>query len=74
MARPRKSRRLCEFPRVLGFRPYGDSLGSVELSFDEYEAFRLIDDLKLSQEECAKQMKVARSTVAAIYKLSLIHI
>lgn len=68
MARPRKSRRLCEFPRVLGFRPYGDSLGSVELSFDEYEAFRLIDDLKLSQEECAKQMKVARSTVAAIYK------
>ncbi len=68
MARPRKSRRLCEVPRVLGFRPYGDCVGSVELSFDEYEAFRLIDALKLSQEECANQMKVARSTVASIYK------
>ena len=68
MARPVKIRRLCEYPRVLGFQPIGDSGESVSLTFDEYEACRLIDKLQFSQEECAKQMNIARSTVAAIYK------
>ena len=34
---------------------------------DEYEAVRLIDLLGLTQEECAAQMNVARTTVQAIY-------
>ncbi|MBQ1338795.1 MAG: DUF134 domain-containing protein [Thermoguttaceae bacterium] len=68
MVRPRKRRRLCEYPGVLGFRPIGDSGESVELRFDEYEACRLIDTLHFTQEECARQMNVARSTVAAIYQ------
>ena len=37
------------------------------LLVDEYEAIRLIDLEGLSQEECAQQMEVARSTVSAIY-------
>ena len=68
MARPRKNRRLCGYPGILGFQPIGDSGENVEMNFDEYEVFRLIDKLHFSQEECAKQMNVARSTVAAVYK------
>jgi uncharacterized protein len=67
MARPKKPRVICEYPKITGFRPYSDYAETIELNFDEYEAFRLIDKLEYTQEECAKQMKVARSTVAAIY-------
>lgn len=68
MARPKKMRCICEYPKSMGFRPFGDYADTVSLSFDEYEAFRLIDKLKFSQEECARQMAVARSTVASIYE------
>lgn len=66
MARPKKMRCICEFPKSMEFKPFGDYADTVNLSFDEYEAFRLIDFLDFSQDECAKQMNVARSTVAAI--------
>ncbi|MEG2175219.1 MAG: DUF134 domain-containing protein, partial [Oscillospiraceae bacterium] len=39
----------------------------VEMAIDEYECIRLIDYLSLTQEECAAQMNVARTTVQAIY-------
>lgn len=68
MARPKKSRFICSYPKSMEFRPFGEYAETIDLSFDEYEAFRLIDHLKYSQEECAKQMDVARSTVASIYE------
>jgi predicted DNA-binding protein (UPF0251 family) len=68
VARPKKRRIICAYPGIMGFTPYGDSAGSVDISFDEYEAFRLIDKMQYTQEECAKQMNVARSTVTAIYE------
>lgn len=37
------------------------------MAFDEYEVIRLIDLEGLTQEQCADQMDVARTTVQAIY-------
>lgn len=68
MARPTKRRRICALPRTSEFIPTGVAGGAaVELTVDEYESIRLIDRLGYSQEECAGQMNVARTTVQAIY-------
>ena len=70
MPRPPKCRRVCALPRTSRFLPdggEGEALLPVVLLVDEYEAIRLIDLEGLSQEECAQQMEVARSTVSAIY-------
>lgn len=37
------------------------------MTVEEYEAIRLIDLEGFTQEECAKQMNVARTTVQAMY-------
>ncbi len=37
------------------------------MTLDEYEVIRLIDLQGLTQEQCAQQMEVARTTVQAIY-------
>ena len=69
MPRPRKCRRVCEMPGTTVFLPeYNQhTVQSVTLTVDEYEAVRLIDYEGLSQEQCGDQMKVARTTVQAIY-------
>jgi len=68
MARPRKQRRVCAVPEVCSFRPDGPrDPEQVTLSIDEYEVIRLIDLEHLTQEQCALQMKVARTTVTGIY-------
>lgn len=68
MARPIKRRRICQLPKVVEFVPLQSCTGQIDMTIDEYEAIRLIDHLGLSQEECAQQMKVARTTVQAIYE------
>ena len=68
MARPKKQRRVCAAPTVCSFRPEGkQNTERVTLSVDEYEVLRLIDLEHLTQEQCAAQMKVARTTVTGIY-------
>ncbi len=68
MARPVKKRRVCDHPSVEGFLPRGrKENGQIQLSVEEYEVLRLMDYLDCTQEECARQMGIARTTVQAIY-------
>ena len=68
MARPVKRRRVCGLPETKEFSPCAEAAGeAVELTVDEYESVRLIDYVGLTQEGCAAQMNVARTTVQAIY-------
>ena len=68
MARPYKARRICSVPTIDTFGPLDRELDSVvELTLEEYETIRLIDWLDCTQEECAGQMGVARTTVQAVY-------
>ncbi len=70
MPRPTKCRRVCRFPATSEFIPVEGpgSERSVILSVDEYETIRLIDKEGLSQEECSRQMGIARTTVQKIYE------
>ena len=57
-------------PESNRFGPLGspvDLQNHVIMTVDEYETIRLIDLENFTQEECAKQMNVARSTVQGIY-------
>ncbi len=71
MPRPCKKRRICELPKCKSFGPddcISDESRMIFMTFDEYEAVRLIDLENMTQEECAGQMNVARTTAQAIYK------
>jgi predicted DNA-binding protein (UPF0251 family)/predicted Fe-Mo cluster-binding NifX family protein len=69
MARPSKCRLICSEPDFNAFTPQGiPDREPVNLSLDEYEAIRLIDLERYTQEECAAQMEVARTTVTALYE------
>lgn len=68
MARPKKARKVCFEPNIAELIKTKNGRGCVELTVDEYETLRLIDYMGLTQYECALQMEVARSTIAAIYE------
>lgn len=84
MPRPKRCRRICCFPEHRVFAPaaededqgaYVAELGrmtagpdTVMMSLDEYETIRLIDHDGMTQEECARSMDVARTTITAIYE------
>lgn len=69
MARPCKQRRICALPCCERFGPQNGNRFRlpVEMTVDEFEAVRLIDLENMTQEQCARQMNVARSTAQAIY-------
>lgn len=70
MSRPCKRRRICAEPECISFAPAdkeGVQRERVNMTLDEYEAIRLIDLLGYTQEECALQMNVSRTTAQAIY-------
>ena len=70
MPRPIKWRKVCSLPESNKFGPLDLNVGGehcVKMTVDEYEAIRLIDLEGFTQEECARQMNVARTTVQGIY-------
>lgn len=79
MPRPRKFRRVCCMPTNECFGPLGKAFSEdcedacseacqeVKMSVDEYETIRLVDLEGCTQEECALQMGIARTTVQGIY-------
>lgn len=70
MPRPRKWRKVCCLPDCDKFGPLNKSLQCDQfliMTIDEYETIRLIDLEGYTQEECSKQMNIARTTVQGIY-------
>ena len=70
MPRPCKRRRICAEPACDHFGPKGSgnrSRQSIVMTLDEFECIRLIDLEGKTQEECARQMEVSRTTAQAIY-------
>lgn len=69
MPRPKKWRNVCRMPGCSRFGPLDptEDTDRIIMSVDEYETIRLIDLEGLTQEECAGQMNVARTTVQGIY-------
>ena len=70
MPRPPRCRRVCALPEETEFGPRRAACRGVAvvMTVDEYEAIRLIDLGGLTQEQCAAQMDVARTTVTGIYE------
>ena len=65
-----KGRMVCCLPQDNRFGPLGRQSGrrqGLTMTVDEYETIRLIDYMNFTQEECARQMQVARTTVQGIY-------
>lgn len=61
---------MCCLPENSRFGPLDSRIDPgdyIRMTVDEYETIRLIDLEGYTQEECAEQMKVARTTVQGIY-------
>ena len=70
MPRPAKWRKVCRLPERNRFGPTTLPVGEeniIVMTVDEYETIRLIDLQGFTQEECAGQMNIARTTVQGIY-------
>lgn len=70
MARPRKWRKVCCLPDCNRFGPLdapADAVHVINMTVDEYETIRLIDLAGFTQEKCAKQMNISRTTVQGMY-------
>lgn len=69
MARPGKCKRICSLPEKNRFIcEGGDSSAAAQtVTVEEFETIRLIDYIGLTQEQCASQMHVARTTVQRMY-------
>lgn len=69
VGRPVNCRSVKDLPKITCFRPDGvpcESLESVVLAVDEFEAIRLADSVGLYQVEAAERMNVSRQTFGRI--------
>lgn len=70
MPRPKKCRKVCCLPQMDIYGPLDVPINKdnfITMTVDEYETIRLIDLEGFTQEECANQMDIARTTVQGIY-------
>jgi len=68
MGRPSKRRRICALPINTCFLPESlKDTPAVKISLEEYESVRLLDYEGMTQEEAARRMGVARTTVQSLY-------
>lgn len=73
MPRKKRSRKLQAPPVIKGMSVYGmrgRRSKEVILLFEEYEAIRLLDYRKMTQEEAAKHMDISRPTLTRIYEVA----
>ena len=71
MSRPAKNRIVETLPKYSLFTAVDKKASDGEkivMTIEEYEAFRLIDNKGLTQDECAEKKVVSRTTVQRIYK------
>jgi predicted DNA-binding protein (UPF0251 family) len=69
MPRPRLRRRIRGNPNSSYFKPAGiplRNLKETELSLEEFEAIRLVDNKNLEQGEAANQMNISQPTFSRI--------
>jgi predicted DNA-binding protein (UPF0251 family) len=74
MARPHKSRKISNPPKMKGFKPYGMPMCKIEpviLKLEEYESIKLVNYDRLPQDQAAIQMNVSRPTFTRIYNSAL---
>ena len=74
MPRPQKSRKVCNPPKMHGFRPFGIAVCETEriiMQYDEYETIKLVTYDNLSQDDAAEKMEVSRPTLTRIYNSAL---
>jgi uncharacterized protein len=74
MARPHKSRKISNPPKMAGFKPYGMPACKIEpviLKYEEYESIRLVNYDNLPQDQAAERMNVSRPTFTRIYNSAL---
>jgi predicted DNA-binding protein (UPF0251 family) len=74
MARPQKCRKICNPPKMEGFKPYGMpkcNFRPVVLKYEEFESIRLVDYDLLSQDFAANKMNISRPTFTRIYNSAL---
>ena len=74
MARPQKSRKVSDPPKMKGLRPFGMQScvkESLKLKYEEYESLRLVNYKMLPQDVAARQMNISRPTFTRIYNKAL---
>lgn len=74
MSRPQKNRKICNPPKMQGFKPFGIAVCETEhivMQYDEYESIKLVNYDKLSQDDASEHMEVSRPTLTRIYNSAL---
>ncbi len=74
MPRPQKNRKICNPPKMQGFKPFGIAFCETEhliMQYDEFESIKLVNYDNISQDEAALRMEVSRPTLTRIYNSAL---